>query len=188
MPVRFKWDHNYTAYNFQEMEQLIDETVSEWIEKSQAILIKAVKRKRIKNSGELLKSFESAVAIVAKGRVSADFGFSTHGRIIDQKNVEFTTKHPPISIIYEWVKKVGLENFEYVPGYKGSNKSKFEIPKAHSRIASAISFSRTEKFFKQKQRSWFNKNFYSLVRELESKLLTSISINALKELIEKIEI
>ena len=66
----------------------------------------------------ILDSLQSQV-VAASAQHMASMGvlFHQHGRIKDMKGIT-RTKAPPIEAMEEYVRKVGLDKFSYVPGYK----------------------------------------------------------------------
>ena len=182
MPVALKWSNEAFVDDKDLLDDVMEELMNEWVMLAKQSLIKRLKRKKLDASGELIRSFESSVRKEAFGRVALEFGFEDHGRIRDMKNVRYRKKQPPSKQIEKWIDHIGLQNFKYIPGYKNTKKPMLSIPSAKSRLAYGIARSKRLKEVKQKARTWYNKNFWSLISELETKLLESISPNLLQDL------
>jgi len=153
-----------------------------WLINAEAELQKRLDNKKLVNSGQLKKSFFGEVQREANTRLKAYFGFEDYGRIRDMKNVRFNDKQPPIKKIEDWIDKVGIEKFKYVPGYKKSKTPIINIPSAKSRIAWAIVRDKVLKKVKEKSRKWYGRNFWIMVSQLENELLESVSVESLKQL------
>lgn len=80
---------------------------------------KQIEKKNISLTKELLNSFEYEVFASGDGNVGVNISYSIHGKTIDMKNLYYNGM-PPIDELEAWVKKVGLENFSYIPGYSDS--------------------------------------------------------------------
>ena len=181
MPVRIKFTGTQYAGNPEDITSVIAEITEEWIVPVKEELMKAIKRRKLVSSKELIQSFEHAVAKDLAGRVELDLGFSDHGRIKEIRSRSWNFKAPPVKEIEKWVKKVGLSKFKFVPGYDAGNAPKLSTEKKVNRIARSISRSRLKGNLKVKTRKWYAKNFWSYINQLEGRLMDAIDIEALKQ-------
>ena len=87
--------------------------------------------------------------------------FEQYGRIKDMKGIT-RTKAPPIEELEAYVRKVGLANFSYVPGYKHG-----QFPLASStainRIAWGLARAQLREGEQARPKTWFAKTFYSSI-------------------------
>jgi hypothetical protein len=68
-------------------------------------------------TGELLRSFRRTAAREAGDFVEARLELAAHGRILDLRRMNFS-RTPPLVAMENYVEKVGVGSFAYVPGYK----------------------------------------------------------------------
>ncbi|WP_020603131.1 hypothetical protein [Spirosoma spitsbergense] len=67
-------------------------------------------------SGELLNSFRHEAATIGEGYVSAKLQMASYGRIKDLQQLNYS-RTPPLLALENYVEKVGIGHFAYVPGY-----------------------------------------------------------------------
>lgn len=134
-------------------------------------------------TGELVSSLRKQTVVIGK-ELYAEFklGFKGYGRFKDMRQLLFE-KMPPVAKIQAYIEKVGLENFDYVPGYFKDAKRRAMIPesRAINRIAWGIAVSRRQAgVYRNFGRSRSNKKaFYNPVRgklvyEVRDKVIESL--------------
>ena len=150
----------------------IDSVLQEWTPFVLQILHEGINQRNLLLTEDLYRSLRWEVIKATAGMVaSAKLSFRMHGRWKDMRTIR-NGKIPPIqTIIDEFVQKVGVGNFTYVPGYTAGKT----IPSdsiAMRRIAWGISVS----LAKKKQtvaKKWYSKNFYGAVNVLIERLMAS---------------
>jgi hypothetical protein len=100
-----------------------------------------IEKKNISLTDDLLNSFEYKIFESGSGNVGVNISYQSHGKFIDMKNLYFN-KMPTIDKIEAWVKKKGLQNFDYIPGYSASWKPSAGSDTDARRIAWGIARSR----------------------------------------------
>jgi hypothetical protein len=111
----------------------IDALAKYWAERTVEQFKKEITKKDIVLTQELLNSFQ--IRVTEGQNPSIIISYSAHGSYLDMKAL-FWTKMPPVDVLTEWVKKRGVNNFRYVPGYEGSLRPDDDT--AAKRIAWAI--------------------------------------------------
>ncbi|MGI4871215.1 MAG: hypothetical protein ACRYFX_08565 [Janthinobacterium lividum] len=145
-----------------EFKRILDEEVSDYAARALQLLAQAIQAKGLVLTEELLHSLRTQV-VQATAQHVAGMGvlFEQYGRIRDMKGIS-RTKAPPIAEIEEYVKKVGVSHFSYVPGYKYG-----QFPLASStainRIAWGLARARLRDQAQVRPKSWFSKTFYSSI-------------------------
>lgn len=162
---RFK-PQDITPENIQDF---INDQLGNWSESVRRTLIKSAQEKGLELSGSLLNSFDHQVQKATGDTLASMYlFFEDHGRHKDMKSLVYT-KQPPIEAMIEFVKKVGLEKFKYVPGYHPGKMPAESI--AIKRIAWGLSRGRL-KSYKHKPKKWFAKTFYGQINLLIEGLLS----------------
>ncbi|AEI46806.1 hypothetical protein [Runella slithyformis] len=145
---------------------------------------KAIERAGIVLSGDLKNSFEYEI-IQTAGRLSVAgvIHFKGYGRFKDMRVLTYALM-PPIETMEDFVEKVGLEKFAYVPGYSSIDVS--NIKNAAKRVAWAVAMSRKRvPTVRRKSRSaWYNStksNFLNVMRGRMLDRAQSIVLRAMKE-------
>ena len=67
-------------------------------------------------TGDMVMSIRAGATEAARGFVTAHVYYSKLLRILDMKTLNFL-RTPPLSALIEYVEKVGVDKFAYVPGY-----------------------------------------------------------------------
>ena len=145
-----------------DFKRILDEEVGDYAARALALLSQAIQAKGLVLTEELLHSLRTqVVAATANHVASMGVLFEQYGRIKDMKGIS-RTKAPPIEEIEAYVKKVGISQFEYVPGYKHG-----QFPLASSvainRIAWGLARARLRDNAQVRPKSWFSKTFYSSI-------------------------
>jgi hypothetical protein len=133
------------------------------------ILSAKIQERKLVLTGELLKSLQYDVLKASSTQVGTLLlAFEESGRIKDMRQIN-RRKLPPVSVMEEFVQKVGLGKFKYVPGYSKTAKPLTENAMMR-RIAWGLTFSHKEKT-KHKPKKWFSKPFYSTIHTLIDTLM-----------------
>jgi hypothetical protein len=117
----------------------LETLANEWAQKAVAQLRKNLEKKGLTVTRELIDSLD--YTLVDGDTPSIVLSFAAHGRYIDMKEL-FWHKAPPVQVLEEWVRKKGVNYFDYVPGYKGRGDEVVGLPNAANRIAWAIAKNR----------------------------------------------
>ena len=150
----------------------IDSVLQEWAPYVVQVLHEGIRRRNLVLTQDLYQSLRWELLRATAGMVATGkLFFRTHGRWKDMRTIR-NGKQPPIDvIIQEFVQKVGVSNFKYVPGYKAGQTVPTDSI-AMRRIAWGISRSIAGK--KQTAaKKWYSKNFYGAVNVLIEKMMTS---------------
>lgn len=151
----------------ENIQDFINDQLGNWSENVRRVLMENVKKKRLELSGDLLNSFDYQVQKATSDTLaSMHLFFEDHGRHKDMRALVYT-KQPPVEAMEEFVRKVGLSKFKYVPGYNGRMPAENIAIK---RIAWGIAKGRL-KFYKHKPKRWFAKSFYGQINLLIEGLL-----------------
>lgn len=111
--------------------------------------------------------------------------FADYGRIIDQKR-RFQNPAPPIAELEAWVREKGLQNFDYVSGYKYENVKRLPTyNKSVTRIALGIGYGMK---IKVNRKPWFASPMYKSIGWLIRSLASGMSRNIGKEVVNNLEI
>ena len=145
-----------------EFKRILDEEVSDYAARALQLLAQAIQAKGLVLSEELLNSLRTEV-VGATAQHVATMGvlFEQYGRIKDMKGLN-RTKAPPIEEMEAYVKKVGINHFDYVPGYK-HGQFPLASKTAINRIAWGLARAQLRDNAQVKPKSWFSKTFYSSI-------------------------
>lgn len=167
------------------LEQSIQDVMTEWTKQTILLLKQAIDEKNIKLTGALKQSldfFVTASDSEATARISMIF--NTYGRYVDMKYLQ---KVPPTKAMYEFVKATGLQNFQYVSGYPAgispigvaANSRKMNSEEyAIKRIARAIAYSRMRINWQEKrQKEWWNKTIRKRITVLKAQIRSELEKN-----------
>jgi hypothetical protein len=145
-----------------EFKRILDEEIGDYAARALGLLTQAIQAKGLVLTEELLHSLRTQVVGATANHV-ASMGvlFEQYGRIKDMKGLN-RTKAPPIEEIEAYVKKVGISNFQYVPGYK-YGQFPLASKTAINRIAWGLSRAMVRDRADVRPRSWFAKTFYSSI-------------------------
>lgn len=145
-----------------EFKRILDEEVGDYAARALELLAAAIQAKGLVLTSDLLDSLQSQV-VQASAQHVASMGvlFHQYGRIKDMKGIT-RTKAPPVEAIEDYVRKVGLDKFSYVPGYKYG-----QFPLASSTAINRIAWGLARAQLRDKAdvrpRTWFAKTFYASI-------------------------
>jgi hypothetical protein len=148
---------------------------------------KSVEASGIMLTDDLKNSFRSEIT-AASGNLlaSATISFEGYGRLKDMKSLKWS-RPANLDAMEEYVKKVGVDKFAYVPGYEHSSK----IPTtniAMKRIAAGIAWHR----FKistvpnSKSKMWYTKTLNAFVNVSRRKMMGILASYSLAEMKESL--
>uniref|UniRef100_UPI004047693F hypothetical protein n=1 Tax=Roseivirga sp. TaxID=1964215 RepID=UPI004047693F len=163
----------------------------------------AANAKRFSYSGELANTIKLTVQ-----KSKDDFGyeitafFGDRGKMLEQKEV--FAKKAPISVLEDWIKYVGLQNFSFVPN--SEKRGELSIDERANRIAWGIKISENQYRFGQQggtvskkaiglkstkrsqQVSWFYRPYFGLWAKYRQRIFDAYFDNlapALADLVEQ---
>lgn len=142
-------------------------------------------------TAELLRSIQKQ-SIIEGRSLYAEFsiGFKGYGRFKDMRRLLYNNL-PPIDVLEEYVREVGLDKFKYVPGYLlGAKYRVLHIPdnRAINRIAWGIGVNRLKMGVKGKRRNTFyNTSRGHLIYETSNKMIAALGEPILRGMKEEIE-
>ena len=145
-----------------DFQRILDEEVGNYAARALGLLSAAIQKQGLVFTEDLLKSLRSeVVAASAQHVASMGIAFEQYGRIRDMKGINRKAA-PPIEAIEAYVAKVGIDKFNYVPGYRFGQ---FPLTKAVAinRIAWGLARSIQRDNSQVKSRSWFAKTFYGSI-------------------------
>ncbi len=146
-----------------EFKRILDEEVGDYAARALALLAAAIQAKGLVLTEDLLDSLSSqVVAASAEHVVSMGVLFHQYGRIKDMKGIT-RTKAPPIEALEDYVKKVGLSKFEYIPGYTARSKVLPVSSRAINRIAWGLARAKLRDKDEVRPKTWFAKTFYASI-------------------------
>lgn len=170
-----------------EFERIASDVVAGIVQEALLVMQRRVQDAGFVLTGDLLRSLHLQTVVLAKD-LYAEFsiGFAGYGRYRDMRKLLFH-KMPPIEVMEDFVQQIGVENFQYVPGYLTDAKRRAIIPdsRAINRIAWGIRASmRQHAQLRDAGRSRKSRNaFYNPAR---GKLIYSTSAKLLEALPEPI--
>ncbi len=149
--------------NYQdEFRRILDEELGDYARLSLQLLAASIQAKGLVLTEDLLQSLHSEVAAATAQHVaSMGLAFEEYGRIKEMKATS-RTKAPPIAAMEAYVKKVGINNFDYVPGY-GRNARPVGLGRTINRIAWGLARAQLRDHAAVRPRPWFAKTFYSSI-------------------------
>lgn len=158
---------------FEERYDLaLEEILAAWIEYAVRALQENLKKKKMVFSAELENSIKMRMTKVVDGAGAAQLDLKTYGRFRDMKRNTYSGP-ANFEAMLEWVKKIGIQRFKYIPGYDPAKRTVNRIPTtslAMNRIAWGIAWGRFIKF-NGRRKQWLNKYFYG---PLQNVLIDSI--------------
>jgi len=154
----------------KELDALVAQELEQWGITVLQRLAAEIKKKDLVLSGETLKSLQADVLAQTLPAVNTlHLIFQESGRIKDMKNVNYKNQ-PPVDVIAEYVKRIGLKQFDYVPGYDRGTMP-ISQQKAINRIAWGIAIAK-QKNNTHKPKKWFSKPLYSMIDPFIDQVVT----------------
>lgn len=183
-----------TAINLtqEQFEQVATDVVGVLVQEAMIVMQRKIKAAGMVLTGELMDSLRHQQVITARD-LYAEFsiGFAGYGRFKDMRQLLYE-KMPPIEVMEAFVKQLGVEAFDYVPGYLTDAKRRVAIPdsRAINRIAWGIARSRifTANIRNYKRNAFYNPTRGKLIYETSYKLLESLPepiLQAIKQQLER---
>ncbi|MDJ1468152.1 hypothetical protein [Xanthocytophaga flava] len=153
----------------EELSRILNEELTYYRTYALNRLSESMRKAGVILSGETLKSLHAEVLQASQNNVARLLlYFNESGRIREMRNLTYR-QLPPQSEIEAFVRKVGVSNFRYVPGYKFGHIPTEDI--AVRRIAWGIRIAkRRENTTKPKK--WYAKTFYSSLNVLVDNIIT----------------
>lgn len=175
----------------EQFEQVAADVVGALVAEATLVMQRKIQNAGYVLTGELMDSLKHQSVIVG-AELYAEFsiGFAGYGRFKDMRELLYE-KMPPIDVMEEFVKKLGIEAFDYVPGYLTDAKRRVTIPdsRAINRIAWGVARSRifTAKIRQSKRNAFYNPTRGKLMYETGYKLLESLPEPILRAIKEQLE-
>lgn len=152
------------------IDQITGQLMQDWGHQVVAMLRSRILSRKLIVTGDTLQSLKSDVLErTAQGTQQLLLSFLEEGRIKDMSSVAWQ-KRPPIEPFEEYVKKVGVAKFDYVPGYRKGN-SPITQSKAINRIAWGIAMHKMQNHAWHPKK-WFAKPFYGMIARLIDGIVT----------------
>lgn len=137
----------------------LEDMLTAWLQETILELKENAAKKKVSLTGETIASIVGNFeGLNAKAQADILINFKNSGRYLDWKKRPEWNKLAPVDLLEQWVLKVGLSKFKYVPGYENS-KTVPTQQQAAKRIAWGIAVSRYRRGVKKKA-PWFAKLFY----------------------------
>lgn len=174
-----------------QFERVATDVVGVIVAEATAVMQRKLQAAGFVLTGALLDSLRHQAVIVGRD-LYAEFsiGFAGYGRFKDMRQLLYG-KLPPIDVMEEFVREIGVENFTYTPGYLTDAKKRVNIPdsRAINRIAWGIAVNRLKLGVKGgKKNAFYNPTRGKLIYETGYKLLESLPepiLRAIKEQLER---
>jgi hypothetical protein len=150
----------------------LEEVLAAWMEYAIRMLKENLKKKKMVFTAELENSLKMRMTKVVDGAGAAQLDVKNYGRFRDMKRRNYSGP-ANFDKMLEWVQKIGIAKFKFVPGYDSRKRKVNKIPTtsiAMNRIAWGIAWSRFVKF-NARRKQWLNKYFYG---PLQYNLIESI--------------
>ena len=117
---------------------IISKLLEQFVKRTEKAFQTAVHREGLISSGDLLSSIRAEGIKLGSNFISAHVHYSDLLRIKDMKELHYGIV-PPLAPLEEWVERVGLNKFAYIPGYPQGVKPATESEQIH-RIAKGIQY------------------------------------------------
>lgn len=95
---------------------IINKLLNDFIRRAEKTFEAAVEREGLVSSGDLLNSIRAGTVKTGSDFITAHVAYSDLLRIKDMKTLNYGTI-PPLAPLVQWVDRVGVDKFAYVPGY-----------------------------------------------------------------------
>ncbi len=175
----------------EQFEEVASDVVGAIVAEATLVMQRKIQAAGYVLTGELMDSLRHQAVIVGRD-LYAEFsiGFAGYGRFKDMRQLLYE-KMPPIDVMEEFVKKLGVEAFDYVPGYLTDAKRRVVIPdsRAITRIAWGVARSRifTAKIRNYKRNAFYNPTRGKLIYETSYRMLESLPEPILRGIKEQLE-
>ena len=164
-----------------ELNKLLADELALIVQDTMRYFQNAIERENLVFTAELKQSFENHILEKADV-VAAEIVFLSYGRFKDMKVRNYIVP-PPIAAIEEYVEKVGLGKFAWIPGYEKSNR----VPlynEAVKRVARAIQNSFVGVPQRRQGKTWYNEtvgNMLAVARRRLLNVMGKFALNTVKE-------
>lgn len=151
-------------------DNIIKEELTTFSASVKILLRQKIKELKLELTGELRDSIRTEIE-----KQSAEEGyklillFRQYGRFKDMRELA-SGNMPPVEDMEKYVKKVGVDNFFFIPGYETSRKPVTE-QNAIRRIAWGLAMSK-KKDRKHTAMRWFSRPFYKKIRGVVDAVVT----------------
>lgn len=153
----------------------------EWGLKAVTRLSENAKRKKLKNTGQLIQSIDEYTRSELAAMLTViSIQFQEYGRFHDMKR-NYYEGTANIDNILEWVKQKGISSFGADP--RPNKKKPKTITRRQNEIAWGIGRNRNQK---RKKKAWFQSSFFGMLNALQEELLLGIADRTVEEIKESI--
>ncbi|MDQ1088983.1 hypothetical protein [Siphonobacter sp. SORGH_AS_1065] len=155
----------------KDLRPVLEEVIQDGIEEFK----RALEAKGLVLTEELKRNFSYQLTESAT-ELAGTISFQGYGRFKDMAKVSYLLHAPPIEAMEEYVEKIGVDKFAYVPGYRGKAK----IPttdRSTLRIAWALARSRRQvPSVKRGYRgTWYNSSKVNMINIARRKIAARYS-------------
>lgn len=181
-----------TALTEKEFEAVCEQVISRIVQEAAIVMQRRIQTAGFVLTGDLMNSIHTQTVVLAK-ELQAEFsiGFRGYGRYKDMKKLLWG-RLPPVQAMEEFVERVGLENFKYVPGYLlGARYRVLHIPdsRAINRIAWGIAKARVSMMKRSSsQKAFYNPTRGKLIYQSARRLMETLPEPVLKSLKQRFEL
>lgn len=175
----------------EQFERVASDVVGTIVAEAALVMQRKIKAAGLVLTGELMDSLRHEQVIQGQN-LYAEFtiGFAGYGRFKDMRQLLYE-KMPPVDVMEAFVKQLGVDAFDYVPGYLKDRKQRVDLPdsRAINRIAWGVARSRifTAKIRQYRRNAFYNPTRGKLIYETSYKLMESLPEPILKALKEQLE-
>lgn len=175
----------------EEFENAATEVVGRIVAEAQLTMQRKLQAAGFVLTADLLNSMRHESLVVGRDLYAEmSLGFAGYGRFKDMRKLLYN-KLPPIDVLEDYVREVGLAHFKYVPGYLlGARYRVLHIPdsRAINRIAWGIAINRLHQGVKSsKKNAFYNPVRGRLIYDMGNRLLAALPEPVLKAMKEALE-
>lgn len=162
----------------EQFERIATDVVGTIVAEATIVMQRKIKDAGYVLTGDLMNSLRHQAIVVGRD-LYAEFsiGFAGYGRFKDMRQLLYE-KMPPVEVMEEFVRQLGVEAFDYVPGYLKDRKQRVDLPdsRAINRIAWGVARSRifTARIRHYKRNAFYNPTRGKLIYETSYKILEAL--------------
>ncbi|MEZ0607834.1 hypothetical protein ACAW74_04920 [Fibrella sp. WM1] len=176
----------------EEFESAATEIVGRVVAEAQITMQRKLQAAGFVLTGDLLNSMRHESLVIGRDLYAEmSLGFAGYGRFKDMRKLLYN-KMPPIEVLEDYVREIGLDNFKYVPGYLlGARYRTLHIPesRAINRIAWGIAVNRLHlgSATRSKAKAFYNPVRGRLIYDMANQLLETLPTPILRAMKEQLE-
>lgn len=163
-----------------ELHQAFTTEIQPMVAKAQQQIMEGLVKRGFVLTTDLLESIHTEARSLQNGLITEiEIGLKGYGRLKDMKQLRYGNEVANVDAIQKFVEKIGIQNFNYIPGYYTDSKTRnfksarsFDATRAAKRIAWGIAISRMRKgVIKRKGKGFLN----PIKGKLEWNLMASLA-------------